>query len=118
IDNRMHLVFGDGNEYIRNCRKKYDVIIDDAYSGTSKDAGLLSEGTIGRVAGLLTGEGRYVINLITSVEGYGSMQAALTCSLLKNHFRQVKMWQVDPGRKPAERQNCIIMASVPKKGTG
>ncbi len=117
IDNRMHIFFGDGNEYIKNCRRKYDIVFDDAYSGESKDPEFLSERTIATVAGLLTSEGRYVINLITAAKGYGSMQAALTCSLLKNHFRHVKMWQTDPERKPTERQNCIIMASVPEIAT-
>ena len=113
IGSRLHIFFDDGKHYMENCRKKYDAIFDDAYSGNVKDPELLSERMAIRAAGLLTSEGRYVINLITAAKGYGSMQAALTYSILKNHFRHVRMWQVDPNRKPTERQNCIIMASKP-----
>ena len=113
-EKRLRIIIDDGNQYIKNCSKSYDVILDDAYSGRVADSGLLSEGTIGRIADILSPDGVYAINLITPARGFGSMQASLTCSILKNHFRKVSMWQVDPGRKPTERQNCIIMASGPK----
>ncbi|MBQ8956062.1 MAG: fused MFS/spermidine synthase [Lachnospiraceae bacterium] len=114
IDSRMHVFFDDGNHFIENCSGKYNIVLDDAYSGRVKDAGLISERTVGNIAGILSADGKYAINLITPVKGYGSMQASLACSILKNHFKHVKMWQVDPNRAPTERQNCIILASKPK----
>ena len=115
---RLRVFFEDGNDYIDRCASsadgmKYDLVLDDAFVGRVHDDGMLSERTADRISRILAPGGRFAINLMTPAEGYGSMQAVLTVNILKNHFKDVKMRQVDPDRRPTERQNCIIRAASP-----
>ena len=110
---RLRVYIQDANKYIETCRNRYDIIYNDAYHGATADGGLLSEKSSARIASLLEKDGSYVINLITPVEGYGSMQAVLACQVLKNHFRSVRFYQVNPKLSKTTRQNCIITATGP-----
>ena len=58
-------------------------------------------------------DGVYAANVISPAEGYGSMPLIMAKSILKNHFKTVKMWQVNRDRDPKERQNCILYAKNP-----
>ncbi len=118
---RLKVFFDDGNHYIEERRDRllktkddslrYDIILDDAFSGRIPDRGMLSEHTISCIHDILSPGGCYMINIISPLASYGSMQIALAQSILKTHFRHVRVSQVDPNRSPAERQNCIIYAS-------
>ncbi len=118
---RLKVFFDDGNRYIEELRDRllktkddslrYDIILDDAFSGRIPDNGMLSEHTISCIHDILSPAGCYMINIIAPPAGYGSMRIALAQSILRNHFRHVRVSQVDPLRSPTERQNCIIHAS-------
>ncbi len=125
---RLRVIFEDGSSYIdRQSRavrglagaaqavgREYDIVFDDAFTGRAHDGKMLSEHTVRCICDILKPDGRYAANIISPVDGYGSMQLVLARSTLKNHFKHVKIWQVDPGRDPKERQNCILYARNPR----
>ena len=126
---RLKVFCADGSRYIENKSKAarglsgpvpavdngYDMVIDDAFSGRVHDEEMMSDHTVSSICDILKPDGVYAANVISSAEGYGSMQLIMTKSILKNHFKKVKMWQVNRDRDPKERQNCILYAKNPLK---
>lgn len=112
---RLRVFFEDGNDYVERCaasseKPGYDLVLDDAFVGRVHDGGMLTEHTVSGIRKVLSPDGAYAVNLMSPLRGYGSMQTVMTMTILRNHFREVKIWQVDPTREPTERQNCIIYA--------
>ncbi len=124
---RLKVYAADGSEYIKrrslavrglsgfpaDIGKVYDVVLDDAFTGKVHDSGMLTDKTISCICDILKPDGIYAANIISPAKGYGSMQLEVAKSILKNHFRTVRMWQVNRQRDPEERQNCILYAREP-----
>lgn len=101
--------------YVRGIDDGYDMVIDDAFIGKVHDEEMMSDHTVSCICDILKPDGVYAANIISPAEGYGSMQLIMAKSILKNHFRTVKMWQVNRERNPKEQQNCILYARNPIK---
>ena len=78
------------------------------------DEEMLSEYTISRICDILKPDGIYAANIRAPKEGYGSMPLIMAQNILRNHFKTVKLWQVNRDRDPKERQNCILYARNPR----
>ena len=124
---RLKVFCADGSRFIEDKSKAirgvagfipsdddgYDMVIDDAFAGKVHDEGMLSDPTVSCICDILKPDGVYAANVISPAEGYGSMPLIMAKSILKNHFKTVKMWQVNRDRDPKERQNCILYAKNP-----
>ena len=125
---RLKVFLGDGSEFIDRQSQivngkatlipetdiRYDIVIDDAFTGKVHDEEMLSEYTISRICDILKPGGVYAANIISPKEGYGSMPLIMAQNILRNHFKTVKLWQVNRDRDPKERQNCILYARNPR----
>lgn len=123
---RLNVIFDDGSDHIEKLSrslkgsgsdevkdKKYDLLLDDAFLGMISDEKMLSEHTVSCICDILKPDGIFAANIISPTEGYGSMKLTLAKSTFENHFREVRLWQVDPDRDPKDNQNCILYAKNP-----
>ena len=108
---RLQIIISDGEEYLLHCNKRYDAIFNDAYHGSTSDAGLLKEQGVRAIKKSLKHDGVYALNLITALSGSLSMRGVMAEATLKQHFRNVHVFPCTTGRKPDENQNCVIVAT-------
>lgn len=110
INKRLFITIGDGFDYLRESDEKYDLIINDAFSGSTQDMGLLMPDTAKAVKERLRPGGRYMINLITSRTGEYAMAGMLQKQILSEYFENVELIPVHPDWKAEQRQNYIVIA--------
>ena len=110
-NNRLQIIISEGEEYLLHCNKRYDAIFNDAYHGSTPDAGLLQEQGVRAIKKSLKHDGVYALNLITALSGSLSIRGVMAEAILKQHFRNVHVFPCTTGRKPDENQNCVIVAT-------
>ncbi|WP_081679552.1 spermidine synthase [Butyrivibrio sp. XPD2002] len=126
-DKRIKIVVQDGFEFIKNTTMhnagiesnysrdvrysnapsaaKYDLVIFDAYTGSSASRTILSEYALKSVYSLLSPNGIYALNMINEAQDVISMQTHLLNASLKNIFKYTRIVPCKGGG------NCILMAS-------
>jgi spermidine synthase len=73
------VVIADAYAWLRSCRRKYDVVIDDVYLAGSRDVyrpGEWEQAHLGRLCGLLAKGGVLAANLVTGT-GHRAMQSRI-----------------------------------------
>lgn len=108
---RLSIFHADGLLFLGKNNRSYDRIINDAYTGFSPASSLLTNEAAILIKSRLTSDGVYLLNLITSLEGEGSMLGVMQQAILKNHFAYVSFTRCKPWKPLDVRQNCIIAAS-------
>lgn len=108
---RMNVVIADANTYVRETKKKYDIVFHDAYTEDHIEQGLLSADGIRRVKNCLKSGGIYVVNFITALTGMQSMPGIMAREQLKQQFRYVTVLPCNDNIASNERQNAVFMAS-------
>ncbi len=114
IDKRLFVTIGDGFDYIRETDEMYDLIINDAFAGSTADQGLLMPDSAAEVYQHLNPGGRYMINLVTAKTGEDAMSGQLQTQILESIFGTVEMVPVHPDWKPHEKQNYILIGRKSK----
>ncbi|MBQ6537386.1 MAG: fused MFS/spermidine synthase [Eubacterium sp.] len=110
-DNRMDVYILDANDYIYETKRKYDLIINDAYIGNNMDDDLVKDARVKQMKKLLNPNGVYIINLITAVKGPSSMPGILEWEILKNNYKNTDMFPVKKEAGALEKQNVILTAT-------
>lgn len=99
----------DAKLYILDCDKKYDIIINDVFSGITPVRTLTTVETIHQIKDCMTNDGFYMINIIGSVDGKNSKFLKSEIKTLKQVFANVI---VVPARnlddKTAVDNFCVI----------
>lgn len=85
--------------------QKYDLVIFDAYTGSTASKGILSEYALKSVYSLLNPNGIYALNMINESQDVISMQTHLVNETLKTIFKHTRIVPCIGGG------NCILMAS-------
>ncbi|MCR4604456.1 MAG: fused MFS/spermidine synthase [Eubacterium sp.] len=110
-NNRMDVYILDANDYIYETKKKYDLIINDAYMANIMDENLVKDAKVKQIKKLLNPGGVYIINLITAAKGPASMPGLLEWEILKNNFKNTDMYPAKPEAGALEKQNMILVAT-------
>ena len=63
---RLHIIPAWGREYLSSCRKKYDVILNDAFSGAEPAYDLMSREAAELIHNVLEKDGIYAANMLGS----------------------------------------------------
>ncbi len=84
---------------------KFDLVIFDAYTGSSASKAMLSEYALKSVYSLLNPNGIYALNMINEAQDVISMQTHLANASLKKIFKYTRIVPCKGGG------NCILMAS-------
>ena len=88
-NNRLNLITEDGRVYLNNNTKKYDAILNDAFSGKSPAKTLTTKEAVSKIKKSLNENGLYLTNIISSVEGENSKFIKAEVNTLKKYFKNV-----------------------------
>lgn len=88
-NHRLNLITEDGRTYLNRNSKKYDAILNDAFSGSSPAKTLTTLEAIQNIKKSLNENGVYLTNVISSLEGENSKFLKAEVNTLKQVFRNV-----------------------------
>lgn len=88
-NNRLNLITEDGRTYLNQNSKKYDAILNDAFSGNSPAKTLTTIEAVEKIKGSLNENGLYLTNIISSLEGKNSKFLNAEVNTLKQVFKNV-----------------------------
>jgi spermidine synthase len=87
----VQLSIDDGRHFLNRCRKKYDVVVLDAFLGDSSPSHLLTREAFGSIAHVLRRGGTLVINALARLEPGRDFLAASLERTLKEVFPGVRL---------------------------
>lgn len=107
---RLGIFVQDGLDYLRTCRRSYDVIINDSFEGNDASAAFQQPETIERIHRHLNPSGLYMTNLVVDLTTSGSYRLLEFKSALERVFAHVSIIEAtDPEFGGAE--NYIVVAT-------
>jgi len=88
---QVHLSIDDGRHFLNRCRRKYDVVVLDAFLGDSSPSHLMTREAFDSIAHVLRPGGTLVINVFASLEADRDFLAASIGRTLKQVFAGVRL---------------------------
>ena len=88
-NHRLELINEDGRTYLNRNTKKYDAILNDAFSGDTPAKTLTTIELIKKIKNSLNEDGLYLTNIISSLEGRDSKFIRAEVNTLKRVFKNV-----------------------------
>ena len=110
-NNRLNLINEDGRVYINNNTKKYDAILNDAFSGETPVETLTTIEAIQNIKKSLNENGMYLTNVISSLEGEKSRFLKAEVNTLKQEFRNVYVIPTSVMDDKTQTANIMVIAT-------
>lgn len=110
-NHRLNLYTEDGRTYLNNNTKKYDAILNDAFSGKNPAKTLTTKETIIKIKESLIDNGVYLTNVIGAPEGKKSRFVRAEVNTLKQVFKNVYVVRVNPETNVEDEQNLMVIAT-------
>lgn len=108
---RLNLINEDGRVYLNNNAKKYDAILNDAFSGSSPAKTLTTIENVRNVKKSLSKNGVYLTNIISSLEGENSKFIQAEVNTLKHVFKNVYVIPCNYQNDLEKTQNNMVIAT-------
>ena len=108
---RLNLINEDGRVYLNNNAKKYDAILNDAFSGSSPAKTLTTIENVRNVKKSLSKNGVYLTNIISSLEGENSKFIQAEVNTLKHVFKNVYVIPCNYKNDLEKTQNNMVIAT-------
>ncbi len=86
---RLNLITEDGRTYLNQNKKKYDAILNDAFSGDSPAKTLTTLEAVQKIKESLNENGLYLTNIISSLQGKNNKFLNAEINTLKQVFKNV-----------------------------
>ncbi len=110
-NNRLNLITDDGRIYINKTTKKYDAILNDAFSGSSPAKTLTTIEAVTNIKKSLNKKGVYLTNIISSLEGNTSKFLRAEVNTLKQVFKNVYIIPCNYSNDMEIVQNNMVICS-------
>lgn len=108
---RLNLITEDGRTYLNNNTKKYDAILNDAFSGDSPAKTLTTIETVKNIKKSLNPNGVYLTNIISALEGENTKFLKAEYNTLKEVFKNVYVVPCGEAESPTTIINNMVMAT-------
>ena len=108
---RLKLITEDGRTYLNRNEKKYDAILNDAFSDTTPVATLTTIEAVKNIKKSLNENGLYLTNIISSLEGENSKFIKAEVKTLKEVFLNVYVIPCTSKENYEMTQNIIVVAT-------
>ena len=108
---RLNIIEEDGRVYLNQNTKKYDAILNDAFSGESPVETLTTLEAVQKIYDALEKDGVYLTNVITSIEGENSKFLKAEAKTLKEVFENVYVVPCTNPEDLKSKQNCMVIAT-------
>ena len=110
-NHRLNLISEDGRTYLNNNTKKYDAIMNDAFSGSSPAKTLTTLEVVRKIKNSLNPNGLYLTNIISSLEGENSKFIRAEVNTLKQVFQNVYVVPCETLIDKNLVQNSMVIAT-------
>ena len=107
----INVVIQDGQSFIRDCNKQYDLIVIDAFSGPAVVEALFSVQNAAHYSRCLSDSGVVVVNFISR---YRTTYQTLTHQIMKNFeqsFDSIDIYPADHHESSRVEQNLVLVAA-------
>lgn len=108
---RLNLITDDGRTYLNSNTKKYDAILNDAFSGKSPAETLTTLEAVQKIKKSLIENGVYLTNVVSSLEGKNSKFIKAEVNTLKQVFKNVYIVPCERESAKDKVQNNMIIAT-------
>jgi SAM-dependent methyltransferase len=89
--NKVHITIDDGRHFLNRCKKKYDVVVLDAFLGDSSPSHLFTQEAFASIRNVLKPGGVLVINVFASLEQGRDFFAASLHKTIRKVFPAVRI---------------------------
>ena len=110
-NNRLNIISQDGRTYLNKNTKKYDAILNDAFTGESPAETLTTIEAVQSIHNSLNEKGVYLTNVISSLDGENSKFIKAEVNTLKQVFKNVYIVPCNSQDNHTERQNYMVIAT-------
>ena len=107
---RLNLITEDGRTYINQNTKKYDAIMNDAFSGETPAKTLTTLEAATKIKNSLKKDGLYLSNIVGSTEGKNSKFIKAEVNTLKQVFKNVYVIPVKKENKE-DKSNFMVIST-------
>jgi spermidine synthase len=112
----MRIFHEDGRVFLNQTKNKYDVVLVDAFGSVySVPFQLTTVEAVRKMRDVLTDDGAVILNMISAIEGEGSMFLQAEYKTYKTVFPNVYLFKVRTERDDQTPQNLILVASKSAK---
>lgn len=108
---RLNLINEDGRTYLNKNKKKYDAILNDAFSGENPAKTLTTLENIKQTKEALTENGLYLSNVVSAMEGKDSRFIRAEVNTLKRVFKNVYVIPCNPEVSAETKQNIMVIST-------
>jgi len=108
---RLQLITEDGRTYLNRNKKKYDAILNDAFSGVSPAKTLTTVEAVQNIKKSLNSNGVYLTNIISSLEGKNSKFLRAEVNTIKKVFKNVYIVPCIEDCSLDKTHNIMVIAS-------
>jgi spermidine synthase len=113
---QMRVFHEDGRVFLNRTADKYDVVLVDAFGSVySVPFQLTTVEAVRKIRDVLTGDGVAILNMISAIEGEGSLFLQAEYETYKAVFPNVYLFKVRAERDDKTPQNLILVASKSNK---
>ncbi|MBR6505647.1 fused MFS/spermidine synthase [Candidatus Saccharibacteria bacterium] len=110
-EERLGLYNDDGRVFLSNINKKYDAILNDAFSGEVPVGILATLEAAETIKQQLNPDGVYMSNILSAIEGDGGRFLRAEIKTLKKVFKHVYVVQVNEGTTRKDFTNWMVIAT-------
>ena len=110
-NHRLGLINEDGRTYLNRNTKKYDAILNDAFSGDNPAKTLTTLELIKSIKNSLHENGMYLTNIISALDGTNSMFIKAEVNTLKKVFKNVYVVPCSSLENTELVQNNMVIAT-------
>lgn len=110
-NHRLNLINEDGRTYLNKNNKKYDAILNDAFSGETPAKTLTTLETAQRISDSLNENGLYLTNIISSLEGKNKKFLDAEVNTLKQVFKNVYVIPTEETNSVEAINNNMVIAT-------
>jgi spermidine synthase len=109
-DPRLKIIHADGRVFLNQNKKKYDVVLMDAFNSISIPPQLATKEAAAKVYDSLNDDGVVLVNIISAAEGKRSLFLKAEYMAYQAVFPQVMVFVVNSPEKPEIAQNLMLVA--------
>lgn len=106
----LKIIHDDARNFIQKTNNTYELVFLDAFNSIAPPQHLTTDTFFKKLASKMTPDGTLVINLVTSISGHNSDLLTWQYSTIKEAFKDVSIYKINPKRQNNEVQNIIIVA--------
>ena len=110
-DERLHIIVGDGRDFIEHVQEAYDLIIIDAFSEFTIPRPLYTVGAVRQYARLLKPDSVLAMNFIAQYKGSKKTLAHELVATFRTVFKAVSLFPADHTYQTTSEQNMVLVAA-------